>query len=709
LTESGALIGTPAYMAPEQFHRAPVDARTDQFAFCLALYEALYGTHPFAGESRKALRENVTNGRFAHAPRVRGVPGWLRSVIVRGLAVDSAARWPSMDAMLAALERGERGVRTRRWLTVAGFVVLAAAGGVAWRQASTARALADCEREGGVVDELWNVERSARVREAIIATGISGADAVAELTIREIDGYATAWHHARTESCTDTLVRGSWDADLLDRSNWCLDDARFQLEAQVEQLMDVGVDDVVGLPVSVSVVLPTVDACRNRALLLRSPVPRVEDRDAVDLVRRRLARAARVREEDDGLEAARGLLREAESLKWAPLVPAVRIQLASQLNRAGEYREAESELETAYFEAMSAAAPELAAAAAAFLTRIVGTKLARHAEGLRWARHAHAALIAAGAPPDDLRFAALLDHEGNLRYDMAEHAAAAALHEQALAIREAALGADNPGLAGSLHNLGNIRLSTGDTAGAKALNERALQIHLRAYKTARSDLAATYLEGIASAEFYSGDYPGAASHFEEVLRIREDTLGPNHRSVAAALSNLAGVRAEERNWTEAAALLERAIAIREELGSDAPAIAPLLVNLGQLLEHTGDLARARGAFERSLAIDEATLGADHPAVSAPLLGLSRVALAEHRVSDARASAERALSVREAGNSPSFDVADAEFTLARALWDAREPDRARALARAALDHWRESGEPSESGREVEAWLASHRPP
>src|SRR5450432_3255863 len=84
LTQSGAMLGTPAYMAPEQFAVAPTDARTDQFSYCVALYEALGGARPFAGETFLTLMTNVTTG--AVTPPYRPVPTWLRKVLLRGLA-----------------------------------------------------------------------------------------------------------------------------------------------------------------------------------------------------------------------------------------------------------------------------------------------------------------------------------------------------------------------------------------------------------------------------------------------------------------------------------------------------------------------------------------------------------------------------------------------------------------------------------------------
>ena len=100
LTMSGAVIGTPAYMAPEQ-HRAEVaDHRSDQFSFCVALYEALYGRRPFAGETYRELVVNILDGSVLPPPDGAGVPLAVHRVIERGLASAPDDRYPGMTALL---------------------------------------------------------------------------------------------------------------------------------------------------------------------------------------------------------------------------------------------------------------------------------------------------------------------------------------------------------------------------------------------------------------------------------------------------------------------------------------------------------------------------------------------------------------------------------------------------------------------------------
>src|SRR5690606_26328042 len=126
LTDAGSLLGTPAYMSPEQFLGQSGDARSDQFSFCVSLYEALYGERPFAGQNVAELRYAVTHGEIRAPSARRRVSGRLRRVLLRGLRPDPQARWPSMEALLVGLRKA---VAPRRGPWVAG--ALLGLGGVA--------------------------------------------------------------------------------------------------------------------------------------------------------------------------------------------------------------------------------------------------------------------------------------------------------------------------------------------------------------------------------------------------------------------------------------------------------------------------------------------------------------------------------------------------------------------------------------------------
>jgi serine/threonine protein kinase len=111
LTQSGMVLGTPAYMSPEQFTGGNIDPRTDQFNFCVALYEALYGKRPFKGKTFEELGDNVCDGKVTPPPRDSHVSGELRAILLKGLSVRPGDRYATMEDLLEDLARD----RTRRW------------------------------------------------------------------------------------------------------------------------------------------------------------------------------------------------------------------------------------------------------------------------------------------------------------------------------------------------------------------------------------------------------------------------------------------------------------------------------------------------------------------------------------------------------------------------------------------------------------------
>ncbi|MEO8705458.1 MAG: serine/threonine-protein kinase, partial [Kofleriaceae bacterium] len=142
LTTTGALMGTPTYMSPQQLRGEPVDARADQFAFCVAMHEAIYGVRPFVVEERgldmlPALVSAIEAQVLPEPPAGSSVPAGVREVLRRGLAADPEARWPDMDALLDALAAAATVAasvvalpeppKRRRWWIVAGAAAVAAA------------------------------------------------------------------------------------------------------------------------------------------------------------------------------------------------------------------------------------------------------------------------------------------------------------------------------------------------------------------------------------------------------------------------------------------------------------------------------------------------------------------------------------------------------------------------------------------------------
>src|SRR5215472_2209254 len=140
LTEPGRLMGTPAYMAPEQLMGQGANHRTDQYSFCVALYQALYGELPFKGQSIEALVRDMSQGKAPEAPPGQ-VPARLRRVVLRGLRPEPADRYPSMDALLDQLVLHATRTRRRLWAVavLAMVAAIAAAGGIVWKGRNAAQ------------------------------------------------------------------------------------------------------------------------------------------------------------------------------------------------------------------------------------------------------------------------------------------------------------------------------------------------------------------------------------------------------------------------------------------------------------------------------------------------------------------------------------------------------------------------------------------
>jgi WD40 repeat protein len=153
VTRTGALIGTPAYMAPEQLRGQPADERADQFAFAVMMCEALAGARPFTATTVSELRAAVTGERIDRQVLAR-LPRWLRRIVLRALKAEPRLRFPDMRALLVAIDRGPPLTRTRVAVgaTVAAAATVAAViGGLSIERTVRARHAAEARRDELIV------------------------------------------------------------------------------------------------------------------------------------------------------------------------------------------------------------------------------------------------------------------------------------------------------------------------------------------------------------------------------------------------------------------------------------------------------------------------------------------------------------------------------------------------------------------------------
>jgi class 3 adenylate cyclase/tetratricopeptide (TPR) repeat protein len=279
----------------------------------------------------------------------------------------------------------------------------------------------------------------------------------------------------------------------------------------------------------------------------------------------------------------------------------------------------------------------------------------------------------------------LMDGLGRYRTRvLAAYAPARPLFDQALAIRENALGPDHPDTAMSLHNLAFLLGEQGDLSAARPRYERALAIREKELGPNHPDTVMS-LNNLASLLQDQGDLAAARPGFERALAINEKALGPDHPDTARNLNNLAALLQDQGDLAAARPLFEQALAIREKaLGPDHPDTATSLNNLAFLLKDQGDLAAARPRHERALAIRERALGPDHPHTATSLNNLAALFQAQGDLAAARPLYERALAITEKALSPDHPhTATSLNNLAALLKDQGDLAAARPLYEQAL--------------------------
>lgn len=707
MTSTGAVMGTPVYMAPEQLLAVETTRQSDQFSFCAAFYEALFGVRPFSGPTLAALAKAHDTGKIAEPTRGGHAPRWLRTVVSRGLATDPAARFESMDVLLGELRSGVRRVRRLRATVAAGSVVLLGLGYAGYGEWQEARARRACEQDSQAVRALWNADAREGLREGIVATDVAYGASVAERVMPWIDAQADAWEEATEATCVAARVERSVNQTQHAKSSWCLEQRRLELASVIEGLSSA---DAMAVRRAVSAVagLPSIEQCTDQAMIARVPPPPPAEQHAeLAEIRGLLARASYYRSAGNyerALEIARDARTRAEGVSWPLALARAWASEGAALHKAGQYEEAEAALTTAFTLAERYEDWETAATASSHLIQVVGYHQARHGEGKLWSLFAQTAVEKAG-DQGGVREAARVAYLGNLHDRMGEYEQARQYHERAVELDEAALGPHHPMLAASLGSLGNTLYRLGENERARAVLERALSINAKAYGDDHPSLGSGY-NNLANSLFSAGELEDAKEMFAKAVEIKERTLGPDHPDVASSLANWASVHQTLGQHEQARDLLRRALHILEaDLGEDHPNVAMIHFNLGEATLSIGHMAEAEELYATAIERLERKLGPDHVYLGYPLAGMARALSRQGRHREAIAYLERALAVRVAGEASKHDLGVARFGLARALDETGSEARALELAWQARDDFADSGAgATDRLADVEEWLA-----
>jgi serine/threonine-protein kinase len=695
LTTTGALMGTPLYMAPEQHASSRVTPASDQYALCVALHEGLYGVAPFPVERRLSLITLLDDllarkmqGPPLAPPAGSAVPVWVYRALRRGLSPKPEDRYPALPDLIAALREDPDALRRARRRRAG--IVASAAGLLALAVAAGAKggALGDpCAHPERELAGVWDEGVAGRVRAAFAGTGRPGAEGTATRVTALLDRYGAQWSAMRGEVCAASQSGAPAAAgQLVGLREQCLERRRGQLRALTGVLADRPDPGVLDRAVQSAAGLYPVASCDDVEALGARVRPPEDPAVAAQVAALRpradrleaLFHAGRYKE---GVALGEPLLEEVSAVPYPPLRAEVELWLGLLRAEGGEYDKGEALLRRAMLSAAEGRDDVLEAVVWGRLLYVVGELEHRFEAAAAIRSFGPAAISRARDPRAE---AAWLAAEGAVLVRMGKYDEGRAVHERALALREKLFGPDHPDVAASLGAIGNALLMKGSFVESRAFTERALALREKLLGEDHPDLAKS-LNNLASAYLGVGDYPRALATHERTLALRERLLGPDHPEVANSLNNLGNVYFATGDYPRAQKAHERALAIREKaLGQGHPYVAQSLVNLEEVLLHTGEPEKALALAQRALAIREKALGPDDPDVAETLADIGRAHVQLGDPGQALRDLQRALAMREKALGPTDpDLTDTLLGLAEVHLARHAPEDAVLVLERAL--------------------------
>ena len=638
LTTHGAILGTPLYMAPEQMRGEPADEKSDQFGFCVALYEALYRQRPFAGDSLDALRQATESGDLAPVPGDAAVAAPIRKALIRGLSPDPADRFATMGELLTALEQWPRQRQRHRLLGLAGVAVLAAGAGLY----ATGGTVPDpCTNAAQPMDDLWPGTARDAVHRAFLATNLDHAASTASHVAAELDRHAAAWRDESRAACQATHVERTQSTDQLDRRSACLDRARGQLAALVDQLRQLGPADARAVNRA-----PAEDAERAQELLTRAGNLAESSRHDLLIARIRNDQVLGAYRNDSSLDRARDLseralaaLRRVDKPRRHHAIALRHRGLihykAGQLDRAEEYQRRSLEVlgdEFPYSRALS-------------LHDLGNTQRKQHR--FNEARSVYDLALAMFEPmlgPSHPHAVAVGFEIAMLHIEQGQLDRARAGLNAVLDAYRHGLGPEHRRVGEAHLELAEVMRRQGELAGALGQARAGLAILQRIYPGDHVELARVHTR-VGAIAYRRGEFASALDRYRDALAVHETHRGGTGFAVGLAWANIA----------EALVALDR-------FADGRDAIEKARAMLAENLDRRGDI----DGFVRSV----------H---GRAWLGLGQLGKAHYQLETA---VERLAALP--GDPMAMERADASWALARALAAQGRKSDGREFARRALD-------------------------
>ncbi|MBZ5709095.1 serine/threonine-protein kinase [Nannocystis pusilla] len=606
LTQMGNVLGTPAYMSPEQHFGRPAGPTSDQFSFSITLYEALYGVRPFNGESWAAIRTQVQDGLVPPPPLESPVPRRLFKVLQRGLALEPEARWPSLAAMIAALEH-DPWRAPLRVAAVAGLIGVASVASYAMAK-SQAEDEQRCAGEAGQITGVWDPARESAVARAFDATHLPyAADTAARVKLR-LDTYSRAWLDARRKACEEQVRTHS--TRLMDLRIACLDRRKARLAALVD-VFAAADKGVVENAVQAAAALPSLRACSDTDDLLAVSQP--DDPEVAQRVAALQGQLARADALDntaryaEGLQLVSEVRREAASLGYAPLKAEAALSDGRLKMAAVGGAEAEAALAEAVRLGIANDLYAVAAEAAIIRLYIVGNDLGRPLEAEAGALFVEA--LVQRARGDDQLTALFHNNLGTIHDDAGKDVEVARRdYEAALTALRRREGA-HPLEAIIQHNLGIMYTNHARLEAARDHFEHARELFTSILGAAHP-LNAHPLTGLGDIEVRRGAYAEAMPSYLQSIALIESTYGTEHRYLIEPLVGLGKVYEHTGRSVEAEQHYAKAVRIAEKTDTRGESVADAFAGLAELAAASGSLPQARELYERAAGAFEAALGTD---------------------------------------------------------------------------------------------------
>jgi serine/threonine protein kinase/tetratricopeptide (TPR) repeat protein len=671
LTKTGAIVGTPAYMSPEQFDGGLADARSDQFSFCVALYEALSGERPFEGRSYAELELAVGKGEVTRHGTFHALPRPLRSALLRGLQVDPNDRFPDMEALIRALSPASK---TSRWMpAILGGCVALGVGVFGFSVGSQQHDATPCDDDVDALAQLWSEPRREALRATLTASGVAYAEDVANEVDTRLDAYATEWEARFVPACA---------ASATSSETACLRDRRRDLE-NLLAAFDRGGLDVVEFGVHAVQELAPPAACEaGSRLQVADPVPPAPVAGRAAAVRKALSMAQALmhtRQFDAALEATTQTLADAEELDYAPVLAEAQLlhgQILVDLHRIDD---AEDVLMDAARRAWSSGHERVALEASTELVQVSGVYAKKPAAGQVWAELGQASLDRTGESA--LLEGALTEARGTLAHAEGDFVRAEAELREALRLRSATLAGDDLTLGYTYARLAVTLLERGELSEGLEHSRKALEIH-RVALGPRHPSVARELAQVGAALMLLGQDDEAESLLRRSIEIR----APLERGVEGLVSDqakLATLLTRQKKFDEARDLLEGSVERAREHDISPTVVSLLHHGLANNAFMAGRDEEALQGFAMAVQVLEDVENVENNLAHA-LVSHSVALLAVERCDQATPNLQRALEVLGGPAGTEYERNYAQLYYAYALLCDGKPREAADVARAAYE-------------------------